>query len=125
MRAFRDVPASRGGGVEMLGDLEAGDSLGATAALFPESLWQFSATALEDTWTLSIQARDLSDLLRGRRELAHAVLRGFYDTFRRRLTQVVERGGSVKREWILAIDVNKTPLLHGKGAQLPPPPLQL
>merc|ERR1712205_62185 len=71
--------------------------------------------ALEDTWTLSIQAHDLSDLLRGRRELAHAVLRGFYDTFRRRLTQVVERGGSVKREWILAIDVNKSPSVHGKG----------
>ena len=43
------------------------------------------------------------------------MLRGFYDTFRRRLTQIVEQGGSVKREWILAVDVNKSPMLHGKG----------
>ena len=42
-------------------------------------------------WTLTIQSRDLSDLLRGRADLARAVLRGFYDTFSKRLVQIIER----------------------------------
>ena len=108
LKAFRSV--ARGGPPEPLGEVHAGESLGNTTALLPDSLWQYSATAMEDTWTLTIQARDLSDLLRGREQLAHAILRGFFDTFNRRLRQIIESGGSIKREWILAVDVDKSPL---------------
>ena len=101
---------------ETVGELHAGESLGHTTALLPDSVWQYSAEALEDTWILTVSGRDLSDLLRGRGELAHAVLRGFYDTFRRRLTQIVEQGRSVKREWILAVDVDKSPMIRGAEA---------
>ena len=90
--------------------MNAGESLGNTTALLPDSAWQYSATALEDTWTLTIHASDLSDLLRGREEFAHAVLRGFFEVFSRRLQQVVEQGGSVRHQWILAADVNKSPM---------------
>ena len=114
LRAWRTTAA--GAVPEPIGELNAGESLGNTTALLPDSLWQYSATALEDTWTLTIHARDLSDLLRGREEFAHAMLRGFFDTFNRRLRQVVEQGGSIKREWILAVDVNKSPVIRPGGS---------
>ena len=94
-------------------DLFAGDTIGNTTAMLPQSSWRYSAHAVEDTWTLTIDTRDLSDVLRGRAELAHAVLRGFYYTFARRLRQIVEQRGSVKREWMLAADVDKSPAPRG------------
>lgn len=108
-RKTRDAVTSTVASSEAVGELRAGESLGHTTALLPDSLWQYSATAQEDTWTLSISSRDLSDLLRGRTELARAVLRGHFDTFAKRLTQVIEQGGSVKRDFLLAVDVNKSP----------------
>lgn len=98
--------------------LHTGDILGTTTALLSDSKWQYSARALEDTWTLTISSVDLADVLRGRAELAHAVLRGFYYTFFRRIRQIVERGGSVKRDWLLASDVySKSPQLAPRTAQ--------
>lgn len=110
LKAWRRSEAK--GPAETIGEVHAGESLGNTTALLPDSLWQYSATALEDTWTLTIRSRELTDLLRGREEFAHAMLRGFFDTFSRRLRQVVEQGGSVKREWMLAADVNKSPMVR-------------
>ena len=99
-------------------DLRPGDTLGNTTALLSDSSWRFTATAVEDSWTLTIDARDLSDVLRGRAELAHALLRGYFYTFNRRLKQIVESGGSVKREWMLAADVDKSPAIKGRGSHL-------
>jgi len=104
------APAS----ANVLRELHAGDTLGTTTALLSDSSWQYTAWAADDTWTLTIDARDLSDVLRGRAELAHAVLRGFYYTFARRLRQILEQGGSVKREWMLAADVDKSPAPKGR-----------
>ena len=86
--------------------LRAGDSLGNTA-LIHDTVWPYTAYAVEDTWILSISRTELTDLLRGRGELAHSVLHGVYHSFARRLSQVVGQGRSVKREWLWQADVDK------------------
>ena len=104
----------------MLRLLRPGDSIGNTS-LIKDHMWEYSAvSAHEDTWTLSIGRSDLTDLLRGRAELAHAVLFGVYYTFSRRLQQVVQQGLSVRSEWLFAADVDKhsSPM---RSAQAGPP----
>lgn len=86
--------------------LRAGDSIGNTA-LIEDHFWQYTGRALEDTWTLSISRPELTDLLRGRADLAHAVLFGVYHTFARRLRQVMEQGLSLKQDFLFAADVDK------------------
>jgi len=48
--------------------LQNGDSMGNTG-LLRDHHWQYTATALEDTWLLCIGRTDLTDLLRGRESL--------------------------------------------------------
>ena len=107
---FRARPGApgvaHGGAPQVLRHLRAGDSIGNTSVI-KDHLWEYTATAHEDTWTLSISRAALTDLLRGRAELAHAVLFGVYHTFTRRLQQVVAQGLSVKSEWLFAADVDK------------------
>ena len=110
--SFRDEPPSPdaadadGANPEVLRHLRAGDSLGNTA-LIHDTVWPYTAYAVEDTWILSISRTELTDLLRGRGELAHSVLHGVYHSFARRLSQVVGQGRSVKREWLWQADVDK------------------
>lgn len=76
--------------------LKASDTLGNTGLLH-DSVWPYSARALEDTWLLCIDRRQLTDALRGRRDLASAVIHGLYKTFTRRIknavfTEIAPRG---------------------------------
>eukprot|EP00931_Biecheleriopsis_adriatica_P003676 TRINITY_DN105451_c0_g1_i1.p1 TRINITY_DN105451_c0_g1~~TRINITY_DN105451_c0_g1_i1.p1 ORF type:complete len:1618 (+),score=328.70 TRINITY_DN105451_c0_g1_i1:51-4904(+) len=73
--------------------LGASDSMGNTGLLH-DTQWQYTARALEDTWVLCLEREGLTDLLRGRRELASAVIRGLYKTLRRRmcLVEALETG---------------------------------
>eukprot|EP00929_Paragymnodinium_shiwhaense_P075196 TRINITY_DN38437_c0_g5_i2.p1 TRINITY_DN38437_c0_g5~~TRINITY_DN38437_c0_g5_i2.p1 ORF type:complete len:1973 (-),score=521.92 TRINITY_DN38437_c0_g5_i2:49-5967(-) len=64
--------------------LLVGDSMGNTGLLHDHE-WRYTAVALEDTWLLCINRSDLTDLLRGRRELASAVIRGLFKSFTRRM----------------------------------------
>lgn len=58
---------------------------------------------------LEISRDDLTDLLRGRRELARSVIRGFQRTFLRRLGKIVEDDGDLKRDWIVHADHSSSP----------------
>jgi CRP-like cAMP-binding protein len=69
--------------------MRAGDTFGNTSLLL-NTTWKYSAVALEHTNLLTIDRRDLTDVLRGRRELAAAVIKGLYKTFTRRM-KLVER----------------------------------
>ncbi|CAE8700293.1 unnamed protein product [Polarella glacialis] len=69
--------------------LQVSDSMGNTALLLDHN-WQYTATAMEDTWLLCLGREGLTDLLRGRRELASAVIRGLYKTLQRRMCLVEE-----------------------------------
>jgi len=71
----------------MLRKLLASDTMGNTALLC-DTEWAYSAKALEDTWLVCLNRRDLTDALRGRREMASAVIRGLYKTFTRRIQQL-------------------------------------
>ena len=76
----------------MLRHLRPGDSIGNTS-LIKDHTWDYSAiSAREDTWTLSIARSDLTDLLRGRAELAHAVpFRVYHTTPLPHLTRALPR----------------------------------
>lgn len=66
--------------------LGVGDSMGNTALLLDHSS-HYTARALEDVWLLKLSRRDLTDVLRGRHEVAAAVIRGLYKTLTRRMQQ--------------------------------------
>jgi len=85
--------------------LQAGDSMGNTGLLLDHD-WQYSAAAEEDTWLLCISRNDLTDLLRGRRELAAAVIRGLYRSFTRRMQQTSDLEVR-SREWLIAADYSR------------------
>uniref|UniRef100_A0A7S4BAU2 Cyclic nucleotide-binding domain-containing protein n=1 Tax=Chrysotila carterae TaxID=13221 RepID=A0A7S4BAU2_CHRCT len=95
---------------QVLRELRAGDSLGNTG-LIHDSWWEYSAVATEDSWTLTITREELADLLRGRPELSHSVLQGVYETFTRRLRQAAAEDGQVSADWLLAADLDKSPML--------------
>eukprot|EP00927_Polykrikos_kofoidii_P049112 TRINITY_DN43238_c0_g1_i1.p1 TRINITY_DN43238_c0_g1~~TRINITY_DN43238_c0_g1_i1.p1 ORF type:complete len:1725 (-),score=333.40 TRINITY_DN43238_c0_g1_i1:113-5209(-) len=82
-----------------------GDSMGNTS-LLSDLQWQYSATAIEDTWLLCISRNDLTDLLRGRRELASDVIRGLYKTFQRRMQQVANSDMGT-RSWLFSADYSR------------------
>eukprot|EP00965_Chrysotila_dentata_P195470 6177012-Pleurochrysis_carterae.AAC.3 len=67
-------------------------------------------SAVETPW-FSTAARELADLLRGRPELSHSVLQGVYETFTRRLRQAAAEDGQVSADWLLAADLDKSPML--------------
>eukprot|EP00928_Gymnodinium_smaydae_P028930 TRINITY_DN21929_c0_g1_i1.p1 TRINITY_DN21929_c0_g1~~TRINITY_DN21929_c0_g1_i1.p1 ORF type:complete len:1798 (+),score=323.48 TRINITY_DN21929_c0_g1_i1:125-5518(+) len=102
--------------------LRAGDSVGNTGLLL-DSQWSSTAVAMEDTWLLCLSRSDLTDLLRGRRELASDVIRGLYRTFLRRMQQV-DRMEVAAGNQILA-----SPMVFAKAAAIPalppPPPFDL
>jgi len=75
----------------LLRKLWTSDTMGNTALLH-DSIWLYSAVALEDTWLLSIDRAQLADVLRGRRDLASAVIHGLYKTFTRRIKNAVFAG---------------------------------
>eukprot|EP00929_Paragymnodinium_shiwhaense_P021742 TRINITY_DN14103_c0_g1_i1.p1 TRINITY_DN14103_c0_g1~~TRINITY_DN14103_c0_g1_i1.p1 ORF type:complete len:1639 (+),score=459.90 TRINITY_DN14103_c0_g1_i1:68-4984(+) len=70
--------------------MHVSDAIGNTALLL-DKLWEYTALAVDDVWLLSISRSDLTDLLRGRRELASAVIRGLYKTLTRRMQQVEDQ----------------------------------
>jgi len=76
------VELSHSGKVERR--MRASESMGNTALLL-DHRWQYSASAFQDAWVLCLNRNDLTDVLRGRRELASAVIRGLYRTFTRRM----------------------------------------
>lgn len=82
----------------LLRTLTAGDTMGNTA-LLTDAQWPYSAIAVEDSWLLCISRANLTDVLRGRRDLAAAVIHGLYKTFTRRIKNAVyaprEAGSSV------------------------------
>jgi len=79
---------TRTSGGSLVRTLHASDTMGNTALLH-DSHWQYTAVALEDTWLLCIDRVNLTDVLRGRRELASAVIHGLYKTFTRRIKNAV------------------------------------
>lgn len=83
----------------MLRKLQASDTMGNTGLLC-DTVWAYSARALEDTWLLCIDRRDLTDVLRGRRDLASAVIRGLYKTFTRRIQHLEEKNVFVRRDTV-------------------------
>jgi len=85
--------------------LQVGDSMGNTGLLLDHD-WHYTAAADEDTWALCISRSDLTDLLRGRRELAAAVIRGLYRSFTRRMQQVSDLEVR-SREWLIAADYSR------------------
>lgn len=87
---------------QLLRQLSPGDSIGNTGLLLDDH-WHYSANVLEDCWLLCISRSDLTDLLRGRRELASDVIRGLYKTFTRRMQQVASLDAR-PRERLLTVD---------------------
>ena len=84
-------------------------SLGLAAGGKRESFRQAPRTQ-QTCILLEISRDDLTDLLRGRRELARSVIRGFQRTFMRRLGEIVEDDGDLKREWIVHADHSSSPM---------------
>lgn len=74
---------------ELQRQLSVSDTMGNTGLLL-DATWNYSATAAEDVWLLCISRIALTDVLRGRRELASAVIHGLYKTFTRRIKMAVE-----------------------------------
>merc|ERR1711974_398076 len=83
-----EVGGARKGGDALVRKLHASDTMGNTALLH-DSVWPYSAVALEDTWLLCVERTQLSDVLRGRRDLAREVIHGLYKTFTRRIKNAV------------------------------------
>jgi len=112
--------------------LQVGDSMGNTGLLLDHN-WHYSAATEEDTWLLCISRSDLTDLLRGRRELAAAVIRGLYRSFTRRMQQSSDQEVR-SREWLIAADYSRIVESPPDSVKLsadplsfspPPPPLIL
>jgi len=91
--------AAAGGGLGvMMSTLsKPGDTMGNTALLL-NTTWKYTAVALEHTNLLTIDRKDLTDVLRGRRELASAIIHGLYKTFTRRLKIVEDTKAAEMRE---------------------------